>query len=155
MMPRFLPSQQSSSPTNTVSSQHPSASLRGSMYARPMSASAGRTSHSSTPRKTFIASTLARDEREARMESGIGRRDWSIDSRIARSKEGVRSGGVGRVNGRDKRARRAFKVGTRVGGENDCENSAKESSDIKPRRSEWPETITAVRIDSTKLLLLR
>lgn len=66
------------------------------------------------------------------MEAGMGRRDSSMDSRIARSKDGVRSVGEVSLNGRDRPARRAFKVGTRVGGENVCENSAKESSDIKP-----------------------
>jgi predicted phosphodiesterase len=55
-----------------------------------------------------------------------------MDSRTARSKEGVMSVGEVSSNGRDTAARRAFKVGTRVGGENDWENSAKESSDIKP-----------------------
>jgi hypothetical protein len=45
-------------------------------------------------------------------------------------------------NGRDRPARSAFKVGTRVGGENDCENSAKESSDIRQvhAQGEWLKT---------------
>lgn len=78
-----------------------------------------------------MASTFARDEREARIDAGIGRRDSSMDSRIARRREGARSVGEVSANGRDRPARSAFKVGTRVGGENDCENSAKERSDIE------------------------
>jgi len=53
-----------------------------------------------------------------------------MDSRTARSKEGVMSVGEVSTKGRDKAARRAFKVGTRVGGENAWEKSAKESSHI-------------------------
>jgi hypothetical protein len=52
-----------------------------------------------------------------------------MDSKTARSKEGVMSVGEVSSNGRDRAVRRAFKVGTRVGGENALENSAKESSE--------------------------
>jgi len=55
-----------------------------------------------------------------------------MDSKTARGKEGVMSVGDASSNRRDKATKRAFKVGTRVGGEKAWENSVKESSDMKP-----------------------
>ena len=94
---RVLPNQQSSSPTKTTSSQSPEASLLGSTSLNPTSIPS--TSFSKTPRNIFMACTLAGRSRDSRTSGDMGRRDSRIHSRMAMSKDGMRSVGVTSVIG--------------------------------------------------------
>src|SRR5216683_4628976 len=109
--PICFPSQQSSLATKTTSSHSPAARRRGSISLRPISSL--MMSASSTPRKIFMACTLAASFCDSRMVDDTGRRDWRRDSSMAMSKEGVRSSGVSSTKGRSRRSRRSLRMSVR------------------------------------------
>jgi hypothetical protein len=73
-----------------------------------------------------------------------------MDSRTARIT--VMPVGDASSNGRDKTTRKAFKVGMRVCGEKAWENSAKESSDMKPSGVQVA-TVAANRVLSNRVCI--